>query len=231
MGIWKKVGNKPLNKELCLQFDNQIGETTGMPDMIDSARMVIAKANGKKWVRREVFDCKGFLYILDQINVANGYKLLGINFLNSYVLTIADKKTPLSKIRYTFDQDPLYNNLNVTDSIIGAWQFYFLTFLDTLLPLSWHGEYDKREFIFTTEDIKLIKISENHDSVRKKLLKCDVSPKIVHMNGKYYISVCFWNNWGGLIRELCEIEIVDNKAKLEIIAFKYLCKYDCGSII
>lgn len=232
MDIWKKLGDKPVNKELCLQYDNQIGETTDIPDMIELAQMVIAKAKEIDWSKDKIFDCKDFLNILNQIYVTNGYKLLGVNLLNYYVLKIVDKECPLSNVSFTFELDSLYNNLIVADSIMGAWQFYFLTFLDTVLPLSGHGNYNRREFIFTPEDIKHIGIYEKSDqSVRNILLNCDIKPKIVHMNGKYYLSICFWNEWLGLLRELCEIEIVDNKARYDNIAFKSLYEYNCGYIL
>ncbi len=74
MDIWKKLGDKPANKELCLQYDNQIGETTDIPDMIELAQMVIAKAKEIDWSKDKIFDCKDFLNILNQIYVTNGYK-------------------------------------------------------------------------------------------------------------------------------------------------------------
>lgn len=39
----------------------------------------------------------------------------------------------------------------------------------------------------------------------------DLSPEVVKKDNKYYISVCYWSDWGGLKRELLEITIIENK--------------------
>ena len=60
------------------------------------------------------------------------------------------------------------------------------------------------------------------------ILKSDV-PEVVKKNNKYYISVCYWSDWGGLKRELLEITIIENKVSdIFEVDTEVLMPYNCG---
>lgn len=45
----------------------------------------------------------------------------------------------------------------------------------------------------------------------------------------YYITCCYWSDWGGLIKELIEIKIENNKVTSIFNVDKTLLfEYDCG---
>jgi hypothetical protein len=57
----------------------------------------------------------------------------------------------------------------------------------------------------------------------------DVAPEIYGENGKYYISCCFWTDFGGLKREFVEVTIQGSKVKdLFVFDEKTIFEYQCG---
>ena len=124
----------------------------------------------------------------------------------------------------------IWEYLRIEDSPMGAWQAYLINEIWHTLPTFWHGGYHRRKYVFSTEDCFDIKPlnAGNEDYYKSRFSKLDVTPIIAKNNDKYYVSACYWTNWGGLIRELIEITIKDNK----VIQFyeadiKTLLKYDC----
>lgn len=72
--------------------------------------------------------------------------------------------------------------------------------------------------------------SEDRDELISIILNYtdDLTPEIAEYN-KYYISCCYWSDWEGLIKELVEIQIENNKVKSILnVDKKALFKYDCG---
>ena len=57
---------------------------------------------------------------------------------------------------------------------------------------------------------KVCKYEEEND-LPEEALACDVTPKVTRYEDKYYVSCCYWSEFGGLIRELVEIKIENNK--------------------
>lgn len=72
--------------------------------------------------------------------------------------------------------------------------------------------------------------SEDRDKLISIVLNYidDLTPEIAKYD-KYYISCCYWSDCKGLIRELVEITIENNKVKSILnVDKKTLFKYDCG---
>lgn len=129
----------------------------------------------------------------------------------------------------------IFNHINVEDSCNGAWQAYLLNSLWHVLPMFWHGCYDKRTYLFSKEDIKnQLSIMMSDIELIKELKKYDIIPKIVKLEDKgiYYISCCYWNDWDGLIKEIVKVTLKENKV-IEIIteANITLYKYDSEIIL
>ena len=105
-------------------------------------------------------------------------------------------------------EDNILNNLKFEDSPMGAWQAYLLCQMWHYLPLWWHANYDKRDYI---------------------LKDFNVNPEIYGNDGKYYISCCFWTDFGGLKREYVEVSIKDNRFEgLFVFEEKVIYEYQCG---
>lgn len=125
----------------------------------------------------------------------------------------------------------LFNTIMVEDSPIGAIEVYLLHELWHYLPLFWHANYALRKYIYSTEDLKDIRTFDRDkiNSFVEKPEQFEVSPIIKKDKNRYYISCCYWTNWGGLIRELVAIEIKNNKiADLIETKLTTLYKYECG---
>lgn len=125
-----------------------------------------------------------------------------------------------------------FEELTVEDSCDGAWQAYLLYSLWHILPTFWHGGYDSRTYIFSKEDLKDLRTIEEQDQgVVEYLYNYDLIPEVVKSphNDKYYVTCCYWSDWGGLIRELIEITIDNNKV-IDVfeVQKKVEFEYDCG---
>lgn len=132
-------------------------------------------------------------------------------------------------------------NLNIWDyikaenSIDGAWEAYFLYKVWHILPLWWHANYSRRNYMYSEEDtasIQLIPLSQREQEqpiIQKKVKSLISKPEVVEANGKYYVSCCYWTNFGGLIKETVEVFISpEGKVSLKDIEKQTLYYYTCG---
>lgn len=56
-----------------------------------------------------------------------------------------------------------------------------------------------------------------------------IKPIVGKFHDSYYVSCCYWTNFGGLIRDYCKIRIENNKlAEFSQATTDVLYKYDCG---
>ena len=181
------------------------------------------------------------LYVLDKIQL-----------LEDYGLQLEYEERGIGGRTYIYVKEP-NGNLSknfldfviVDDSPLGALQVYFLSKLWHYLPMYWHGYYDRRFSVFSKDDLLKIKVRsrktrgerplkpsdiyEEGNDLPEEALACDVTPKVTRYEDKYYVSCCYWSEFGGLIRELVEIKIENNK----VIEFldanrEVLYRYHCG---
>ena len=98
-----------------------------------------------------------------------------------------------------------------------------------LSSLMWHANYDRRDYIYSKEDYNHITHFIDRKFNVNVLSDFDVAPDINGENGKYYISCCFWTDFGGLKREFVEVTIQESKVK-ELFVFdeKTIFEYQCG---
>lgn len=125
----------------------------------------------------------------------------------------------------------IFQHIRVDDSLMGAWQALLLSQLWHVLPIFWHGEYDRRRYILTRDDLKQL-LSAPRTDRRKPTFSSDdyyVTPECVETGqGIYYLSWCYWTEWGGLIRETYQVSIRDGKADILYLHNETLHRYDCG---
>ena len=181
------------------------------------------------------------LYVLDKIQL-----------LEDYGLQLEYEERGIGGRTYIYVKEP-NGNLSknfldfviVDDSPLGALQVYFLSKLWHYLPMYWHGYYDRRFSVFSKDDLLKIKVRsrktrgerslkpsdiyEEENDLPEEALACDVTPKVTRYEDKYYVSCCYWSEFGGLIRELVEIKIENNKLTEFLDANrKVLYRYHCG---
>lgn len=180
--------------------------------------------------------------VLDKIKLLEGYSLEleysdGSGIGGRTYINIKEPNGNLSKNFLDF--------VIVDDSPLGALQVYFLSKLWHYLPMYWHGYYDRRFSVFSKDDLLKIKVRsrktrgerslkpsdiyEEENDLPEEALACDVTPKVTRYEDKYYVSCCYWSEFGGLIRELVEIKIENNKVTEFLDANrKVLYRYHCG---
>ena len=123
----------------------------------------------------------------------------------------------------------IFNYLKFEDSPMGAWQAYLLCQMWHYLPLWWHANYDKRDYIYTREDFSDITHFIDRGFNADVLKDFNVNPEIYGNDGKYYISCCFWTDFGGLKREYVEVSIKDNRVEgMFVFDEKVIYEYQCG---
>ena len=133
----------------------------------------------------------------------------------------------MSYLRFTFN---FFNHLTIEPTAMGFWQAYLLSIGKTLLPFSGHLNYTKRKLVFAHEQLKDISLSLQKGSVPElENLDAEVSPSVQIKDKQAIVSCCYWNKWGGLIRESAKITFFYGKVYLlEDFEEQVLIKYDCG---
>lgn len=134
-------------------------------------------------------------------------------------------ETPEGSIDYN-----IWDYISVEHSVEGAWNAYILYNLWHVLPMFWHALYERRFFLFFQEFTGFVDCLNKKDteSVRTALKQNYISPDVVFTNGSFYVSCCYFTNFGGLIQETVEIKIDNGKASFQEIERKTLYEYDCG---
>lgn len=124
----------------------------------------------------------------------------------------------------------IWDYITVENSLEGAWNAYLLYNLWHVLPMFWHALYNRRYYLFFPEFTDFIEYHHNGDKqdLRKAIKEHFVSPDVVAADGKFYVSCCYFTNFGGLIQETVEIAIDNGKASFHVIEQKALVEYDCG---
>lgn len=187
-------------------------------------------------------DEENILGVLDKIKLLEGYSLElefpdGSGCGGRTYINVKEPNGSLSKKFLDF--------MIVDDSPLGALQVYLISKLWHYLPMHWHGYYDRRFCVFSKDDLLNIKIRARRTSCERppkptnefadvnglpeEVLACDVTSKVTRYEDKYYVSCCYWSEFGGLIRELVEIKIENNKVTEFLDANReVLYRYHCG---
>ena len=174
--------------------------------------------------------------LLDKIVVPEGYKL-GLKCISdkdkhgmgaeSYVsIQTPDNTEILDRT------DKFWSLISAEDSPMGAWQVYLLYNLWHYLPLFWHANYEKRQYIYVhTQWGDEVKPEFGMDSPLEgfNIQKYDIYPSIRKEDGFYCVSACYWSDFEGLVRE--ELKIAIGK-KVHVYKrpahHRVLFHYECG---
>lgn len=171
-----------------------------------------------------------FLQCLDKISLPNGAKLI-VEECDNSANDIGDESKLLIKLPNGETDEDIFNHLIVEQSPMEAWQAYLLHTLWHVLPLFWHANYSARDYVFCKQDANSVSTfrKEDHSAIVELISKFDVAPEVRSKDNKYYVSGCYWSDFGGLIREYFELTFDGNKVT-NILQFdsKTLHKYNCG---
>lgn len=129
------------------------------------------------------------------------------------------------KGNYSLD---IFKYLRFASSPAGAWQAYLLYNLWHSLPLFWHANYSRRQYVYNWVDLKNIKTVSDINIGDLVESSVDLTPRIYHLGNDFYVSSCYWTDWGGLIREYVEVRFDDNKiVQIYQFASERLYEYEC----
>lgn len=171
-----------------------------------------------------------FLQCLDKIKLPNGARLI-VEECDNGTSDIGDESKLLIKLPNGETDEDIFKHLIVEQSPMGAWQAYLLHTLWHVLPLFWHANYSARDYVFCKDDANSVSTfqEEDHSAIIELISKFEVAPEVRSKDNKYYVSGCYWSDFGGLIREYFELTFDGNKVT-SIFQFdsKTLHKYNCG---
>lgn len=125
------------------------------------------------------------------------------------------------------ENDIIYQ-MEVENTIYGAWDVFLFSKARHLLPTFWHGGYNEETLLFDVEDFNLI-MSQRGRCQDVIFRSDDLKPKVYFEGEKVIVECCIWTEWGGLFRETYSIEFSENKVcRFEMIKNENIYQYDCG---
>ena len=113
--------------------------------------------------------------------------------------------------------------LQVENSQMGAWQAYLIAKMWHYLPLIWHSGYSYRSNIYSKSSLGL-----KHARRHCVMTWNKVAPSIKHDVNQYLISVCYWSEFDGLIRENCSVSFDNGIVAVTTLGSEVLYEYNCG---
>lgn len=175
------------------------------------------------------------LKILDKVRLPKGYTF-GIRVCKMGGGGLGDESKPYVQKLFGKRSEPIFEFLYFEDSPMGAWQAYLLHQMWHYLPLWWHSNYARRHYHYSSEDAPVFRdplpyFGEKVVKIFPDFSRFDLSPEIYTMEGKYYISSCFWTSFGGLIREY--VVLTMNEERMEdfcVFDEETLVEYNCGIV-
>lgn len=175
-------------------------------------------------VKKQKYD--GFLNLLNKTSLPSSMKL-GVKECERH--GTGDRSRLFVSTPDTACDFNIYSYLLFEKEPMGAWQAYLLSRLTHSLPMWWHANYDKRDYIFSKEDVDKITHFIDRKFDASVLLDYDISPTIYGENERYYISCCYWTDFGGLKREFVEIQLIGNKLfQTFVFDEQTIYEYQCG---
>lgn len=115
----------------------------------------------------------------------------------------------------------------------AAWEFVLLLSAPGVMPVFWHGGYDRREYIYCPADLdRIVVIDDDKPLFRahdiSNLKSAGLLPS-VKMDGNIAdVTFSYWNDWEGLIRNTIRVKWNgDRIASAEFINKEVLYKFKC----
>lgn len=196
---------------------------------------------------REVVDKKEYDSIpgvLDKAVLPAGHTF-GIKLCEMDSDSLGDWSEPFILTPDGMRDESIFDFFSFEDSPAGAWQAFLLHQMWQYLPLWWHANYNERTYVYSKEDLSRTFLGKAMVDPGARgymtLLRCDIdsldvdaldlSPEIVRDNGIYYVSCCFWTDFGGLEREYVKLTLKDGRLD-EFFEFdlETLFEYNCGIV-
>ena len=169
------------------------------------------------------------IVLLDKIVVKDNYSMKIVPFYEKDAFDMLADISPIviyneqgEWISTNFEED-FWSYLQVEKSQMGAWQAYLLSQMWHYLPLQWHANYSYRDYLYSQS-------SKGYGNFRKNFVASwhKLAPQITQEGDKYLISVCYWSEFEGLVRERYAVTFENDRVYVEELDANVLYEYDCG---
>ena len=131
-------------------------------------------------------------------------------------------------------KDDFWSYLQVEKSKMGAWQAYLVKRMWHYLPLYWHANYVRQEYVYAQSSKVEFEgvLDDEEESFNSAIRANDVTPSIVQEGDKFFISACYWTIHGGLFREKYVVSFEGDNVVIKKIEYSIenLFDYDCGIV-
>lgn len=202
------------------------GENEADGSSVQTARALREAVYGKEY--------DSVLTILDKAVLPDGHSF-GIRICEMEGHSLGDWSRPFIQGPDGRRNESIFEFLRFEQSCAGAWQAYLLFQMWHYLPLWWHANYDKRHYLYSTEDQPVFDHPLPYFAkkvwISPDFSRFDLAPEVRMLEGKYYVSSCFWSDFGGLIREYVVFTL--DKGRMEgfyVFDKETLVEYDCGIV-
>ena len=123
----------------------------------------------------------------------------------------------------------IWEYIKAENSTDGAWNAYFLYEVRHILPLWWHANYNHRIYMYSKEDAESIELfygrEEELPIIQRDVKQLISNPEVLYAaNGKFFVSCCYWTNFGGLIKETVEV-LISNEGKVSFNDIEQMTLY------
>ena len=186
----------------------------------------------RKAVEKNEFD--SILIILDKASLPTGH-VFGVRPCDMEGDSLGDWSRPFVQTPDGKQSGAILEYFRFEYSPTGAWQAFLLHQMWHYLPLWWHANYDQRHYHYSQEDAPVF--DRPLPYFQKKVIippdfsRFDLSPEVYYEDGEYYISSCFWTDFGGLIREYARLTFKDGRLEgFFVFDEQTLVEYDCGIV-
>ena len=123
----------------------------------------------------------------------------------------------------------LFDHIFFEKSISGAWKACMLQILYNYLPKYWHANYNLKTYIYTADDLTDYIANIRYGKPELQVEQYDVRPRVYANNNRYYIELCYFNDWTGLVRSIYRVDINnEGEANIDLVSDVVLHEYRCG---
>lgn len=166
--------------------------------------------------------------VLDKASLPNGHSLC-VEPCNNDSPYLGEVSKLFISTPSGIDNREVFDTLRFEDSRMGAWQAFLLHQITSYLPLWWHANYGRRDYLYTTDEISRIRHFTEEKPDLSHYSDKDLAPAIIPSGEHYFVSCCYWSEFHGLIREFVQLTLKDGLLS-DFLVFeeRTLYSYDCG---
>ncbi len=186
-----------------------------------------------------VTDCTSLLVKLDRLSLDIDHLLVALRSgdereSHCTLFAVPDQvytdRTVPTEFWTGYEQFSMWEHLDIEQSPMGAWQARLLGFAISWMPLQGLGDYYRKRFIFSANDLRSAGSGTSRFARDPRVL-----PSAETDGEEIVLTYCYWSDWEGLVRctERCMFEdngtlLFARSLKAEEVTQEVLLEYNCG---